>query len=159
MTVSGLIIVARDQLLCSIHAGNWGVEDNGGNGPIIRASRQADVVGTHDDVIKWKHFPRHWPSPVTGEFPAQRPVTRSFGVFFDLRLNKRSSKHSWGWWFETPSRLLWRRINGHPCTLGLISSSHQNPFEDHVPTGTQSWNEFDGLYSLTHRGRVTHMRQ
>ena len=27
-------------------------------------------------------------SPVTGEFPAQRPVTRSFGVFFDLRLNK-----------------------------------------------------------------------
>ena len=26
-------------------------------------------------------------SPVTGEFPAQRPVTRSFDVFFDLRLN------------------------------------------------------------------------
>ena len=31
-------------------------------------------------------------SPVPGEFPAQRPVTRSFGVFFDLRLNKRLSK-------------------------------------------------------------------
>ena len=29
-------------------------------------------------------------SPVTGEFPAQRQVTRSFNVFFDLRLNKRS---------------------------------------------------------------------
>ena len=28
-------------------------------------------------------------SPVTGEFPAQRPVTRSFDVFFDLCLNKR----------------------------------------------------------------------
>ena len=27
-------------------------------------------------------------SPVTGEFPAQRPVTRSFDIFFDLRLNK-----------------------------------------------------------------------
>ena len=26
-------------------------------------------------------------SPVTGEFPSQRPVTRSFDVFFDLRLN------------------------------------------------------------------------
>ena len=26
-------------------------------------------------------------SPVTGEFPTQRPVTRSFDVFFDLRLN------------------------------------------------------------------------
>ena len=26
-------------------------------------------------------------SPVTGEFPTQRPVTQSFDVFFDLRLN------------------------------------------------------------------------
>ena len=32
-------------------------------------------------------------SPVTGEFPAQRPVTRSFDILFDLRLNKRLSKH------------------------------------------------------------------
>ena len=38
-----------------------------------------------------------------GEFPTQRPVTRSFDVFFDLRLNKRLSKPLWGWWFETPS--------------------------------------------------------
>ena len=65
----------------------------------------------HDDVIKWKHFPRYWPfvrgnSPVTGEFPAQRPVTQSFDVFFDLRLNKRLSKQSRGWWFETPSHPL-----------------------------------------------------
>ena len=30
-------------------------------------------------------------SPVAGEFPYQRPVTRSFDVFFDLRLNKRLS--------------------------------------------------------------------
>ena len=51
-------------------------------------------------------------SPVNGEFPAQRPVTRSFDVFFDLRLNKRLSKHSWGWWFETLSRPLWRHCNG-----------------------------------------------
>ena len=41
-------------------------------------------------------------SPVTGEFPAQRPVTRSFASFFDLRLNKQLSKQPWGWWFETP---------------------------------------------------------
>ena len=27
-----------------------------------------------------------------GEFPTQRPVTRSFDVFFDLRLNKRLSR-------------------------------------------------------------------
>ena len=36
-------------------------------------------------------------SPVTGEFPAQRSVTRCFGVFSDLRLNKRLSKKSWDW--------------------------------------------------------------
>ena len=46
-----------------------------------------------------------------GEFPAQRPVTRSFDVFFDLRPNKRLSKQPWGWWFETPSWSLWRHCN------------------------------------------------
>ena len=50
-------------------------------------------------------------SLVTGEFPAQRPVTRSFDVFFDLRLNKRLSKQSWCWWFETPSHPLWCHCN------------------------------------------------
>ena len=35
-------------------------------------------------------------SPVTGEFPAQRPVTRSSDVFLDPRLYKRLSKQSWG---------------------------------------------------------------
>ena len=45
-------------------------------------------------------------SPVTGEFPSQRPVTRSFDVFFNLRPNKWLSKQSCGWWFETPSRSL-----------------------------------------------------
>ena len=33
--------------------------------------------------------------------PAQRPVTGSFDVIFDLRLNKRLSKQSLDWWFET----------------------------------------------------------
>ena len=50
-------------------------------------------------------------SPVTGEFPSQRPVTQSFDVFCDLRLNKRLSKQSWGSWFETLSRPLWRHDN------------------------------------------------
>ena len=50
-------------------------------------------------------------SPVSGEFPAQRPVTRSFDVFFHLCLNKRLSKQSWCWWFETPSRSLWHHCN------------------------------------------------
>ena len=47
-------------------------------------------------------------SPVPDEFSTQRPVTRSFDVFFDLRLNKRLSKQWRGWWFETLSCPLWR---------------------------------------------------
>ena len=53
--------------------------------------------------------------PAPGEFPAQRPVTRSFDVFFDLRLNKWLSKQWWGWWFEMPSHPLWRHCNGISC--------------------------------------------
>ena len=51
-----------------------------------------------------------------GEFPAQRPVTRSFDVFFDLCPNKRLSKQPWGWWFDTPSWSLWRQCN----VLGIV---------------------------------------
>ena len=43
-------------------------------------------------------------SPVTGGFPPQRRVTRSFDVFFDHRLNKRLSKQPRRREFETPSR-------------------------------------------------------
>ena len=46
-------------------------------------------------------------SPVTGEFPAQRAVMRSFDVSFDLRLNKRLSKQSRGWWFDRLLCSLW----------------------------------------------------
>ena len=50
-------------------------------------------------------------SPASGEFPAQRLVTRSFDVFYDLWPNKRVSKQSRGWWFETLSRPFWCHCN------------------------------------------------
>ena len=60
------------------------------------------ITLTHDDVINWKHFLRYW-SFVRGihrsHANSQRPVTRSFDVSFDLRLNKPPSKQSRGWWF------------------------------------------------------------
>ena len=56
-------------------------------------------------------------SPASSEFPTQRPVTRSFDVFFDLCLNKRLRKQSWGWWFEMLSCPLWRHCNGEGDTL------------------------------------------
>ena len=50
-------------------------------------------------------------SPVIDEIPSQRPVTRSFDIFFDLHLNTLLSKQSRRWWFETPSSSLWRHSN------------------------------------------------
>ena len=78
------------------------------------------------DVIKWKKNSAQLAlcagnSPVTGEFPSQRPVTRSFDVFFGLRMNKRLSKQSRGWWFGTPSRSFWRHCNGWISCAGQTS--------------------------------------
>ena len=65
----------------------------------------------HDDVIKWKHF------RVTGHL---RPMTRSFDIFFDLRPNKRLSKHWWSWIWDaiasTMTHMPW-------CMLGSLTSS------------------------------------
>ena len=63
-------------------------------------------------------------SPVPGEFPAQRPLTRNFDVFFDLHLNKLLSKQPWGWWFETPSCPLWRHRNEIIDLRGLQTTHH-----------------------------------
>ena len=63
-----------------------------------------EMAGTHN-LAWWRHQTEAFSallalcagnSPVTSEFPSQRPVTRCFDVFFDLRLNKRLSKQSWG---------------------------------------------------------------
>ena len=70
-----------------------------------------------NDVIKLKYFPRHCTNPLCGEFtdywqfPSQRPVTRSFDVFFDLGLDKRLIKQSRRRRFDTPSRSLWRHCD------------------------------------------------
>ena len=74
----------------------------------------------HDDVIKWKHFPRYWPfvwgihrSPVNSLHKGQWRGALMF--CFDLRPNKWLSKQSWGWWFEMLSRPLWRHRNVLRC--------------------------------------------
>ena len=82
------------------------------------------LIVIHDDVIKWKTFPRYWPfvwgihrSPVNSLHKGQ--WRGGLGVFFDLRLNKRLSKQSWGWRLETLSRSLWRHCNVqlHYCPI------------------------------------------
>ena len=63
-----------------------------------------------------------------GVFPSQRPVTRSFDVYFDLRLNNWLSKQSWGWWFETLSCSLWRYRN----VLQMKSLYMLNAYRNHL---------------------------
>ena len=87
-----------------------------------------EKTGMHDDVIK--SFSALLVlcagiSPLTGDFPSQRPMTRSFDIFFYLGLNKRLSKQSRRWWFETPSRSLWRH-----CNVSAVSRLEQDwPFK------------------------------
>ena len=64
----------------------------------------------HDDVIKWKHFPRYWPfvqgihrSPVNSPHKGQ---WRGTDVFFNICVNKRFSKQPRGCWFDTPSLII-----------------------------------------------------
>ena len=79
----------------------------------------------------WRHQMETFSAlPVPGEFPTQRPVTRSFDGYFDLRPNKRLSKQSWGWWFETLPRPLWRHSNG---VTGVIELRHFSTIHSYVP--------------------------
>ena len=69
--------------------------------------------------------------PVTGGFPSQRPVTRSFDDFVDLRLNKRLGKQSRRRWFETPLRSFWRHC--------IESTSKWSIFQDGVWSTKPYW--------------------
>ena len=70
------------------------------------------------------------------------PVTRSFDVFFDLHLNKQLNKQSRRWWFETPSRSLWRHCNEKgrklrrgPCRLFLGRFGGSTSWQDSWTVG------------------------
>ena len=81
----------------------------------IYATSLRSITHTHDDVIKWKHFPRYCPfvrgihrssvnSPTKGS-------DAELWCFFDMYPNKRLSKQWRGWWFYTPLCPLWRHHN------------------------------------------------
>ena len=71
---------------------------------------------------------------VTSEFPSHRPVMRGFDVFFDLCLYKWLSKHSRCWWFETPSRPLWRHCNDK-WHMGVVGT----------PIGASGWWHYNDI--------------
>ena len=79
--------------------------------PMVKTLRRL-----HEDVIKRKHFPQYWPFvrgihrwPVTSHLKGQWRGALMFSLIWAL--NKRLSKQSWGWWFDTPSHPLWRHCN------------------------------------------------
>ena len=70
----------------------------------------------HDDVIKWKHFPRYRPfvrgihrSPVNSPHKGQWRGALMFSLI-GARINGWVNKWR-GWWFETPSSPSWRHCN------------------------------------------------
>ena len=83
--------------------------------PYRRRSEGLCYLGT-DSIVTWSCHEMETFSALLAicaenSFHAQRQVTRSLNVSFDLRLNKRLSKQSWGWWFETLPFPLWRHCN------------------------------------------------
>ena len=89
----------------------------------------------HDGVIKWKHVPLYLSlvrgihrSPVNSPHKGQWRGTLMFSLI--CALNKRLSKQSWGWWFETPSRSLWRHGNNdrHFVMYGCMTLHKPNNF-------------------------------
>ena len=87
-------------------------------------------------------------SPVSGEFPAQRPVMWSFDVSFDLRLIKRLSKHSQGWWFEMLSRPFWRHCKDSSFTNRWVSSMGNIFRNDTLLHLLIKWNCSSNIYSF-----------
>ena len=68
--------------------------------------------------------------PLCGEFLPQRPVTRRFDIFFDLRPSKRLNKHSRRLLFETPAHSLWRHWNDTDDMPGTKKSSTSDTWSD-----------------------------
>ena len=98
-------------------------------------------------------------SPVPREFPAQRPVTWSFDVFFDRHPNKGLSKQWRGWWFETLSCPLWRgrdviTQDNDNCTLRWRHNDHDSA-SNHQPHGCLLSRLFRRRSKKTSKLRVT----
>ena len=121
------------------------------------------ITWTSDDQSWWRHQMETFFSllalcagnfPVTGKFPAQRPVTRSFDAFFDLRLNKRLGKQSWGRWFETPSFPLRRHCNVSFSTHNFINRINKT-FTAESPTRRALFNEINlAIFRLYFNGML-----
>ena len=67
------------------------------------------VQSVHDDAIKWRHFPRYWPFVLNSPHKGQWRGTLMF--YLICAWTNRWVYNQDVWWFETPSRPLWRHCN------------------------------------------------
>ena len=118
----------------------------------VKANSKETTNPMYHQLSRWRHQMETFSAllalcagktPVPGDFPKQRPVTRSLDVFFDLRPNKRFSKQSWGWWFETLSCSLWRHCNVVP---GIHQWSWDSP---HKGQAMWKWGPCDDVMMIT----------
>ena len=88
-------------------------------------------------------------SPVPGEFPAQRPVTRSFDVFSDLRLNGRLSKQSWAYDLK-------RHHVHHDVTVMICTNIYrQSGDQDWIPKNVTGTGKCE--HGMMHKPLSSHM--
>ena len=139
--------------------------------PIGRSFTPLHPTSVHHDVIEWKHFQHYWTfvrgihrSSVNSPYKGQW----CFDVFFDRPLNKRLGKQSWGWWFETPSRSLWRHCNdyntrsretGVRCSeldcITIWQASQQHCCQYACQTSYTQWRGFETSRDLVVRPHTT----
>ena len=109
----------------------------------------APFHSTHDDVIKWTHFPRYW-SFVRGihQSPVNSPHKGQWRGALMFYLNKRLSKQSWGWWLETPSHPLWRHCNAVIMSIHMDGNLH-----------TPDWLPFQQMALVWERDNIAQIPQ
>ena len=101
----------------------------------------------HSSLTWW----RHQMETFSALLPFVRGIHRSSDAelwcFLDLRLNKRLSKQSWGWWFESPSRLLWRHCYVSWSHVSVLSTKRHRRAHDDVI----KWKHFPRCWPFVRR--------
>ena len=111
------------------------------------------IIMMHYDVIEWKHFPRYWPfvrgihrSPVNS--PHKGQLRGAVMISLTCALNKRLSKQTWGWWFETQSRSLWRHCYEWSRSWSSLDDDYNDDHHhDHRPS---LWSSQSSWSSTSH---------
>ena len=102
----------------------------------------------HDDIIKWKHFPRNWPFVRGIHRSRWIPHTKASDAELWCFLWSASlwlSKQPWGWWFETPLWSSWRQCNVKMTSCWICNKPLTNPALLYLLTYMihgSGWNQF-----------------